>query len=60
MFCKLDDNKEIRNGEYQLREQMHKPKSENQGEYRIRNLSIEMKSPPGNWKKMNPVTTNGH
>jgi len=41
MFCKLDVNKEIRNREYQLREQMRKLKSENHGEYCIRDLSIE-------------------
>jgi len=43
MFCKLDVNKEILNREYQLCEL----KSENQGEYRIRDLSIEQKSSSG-------------
>jgi len=60
IFCKLDVNKEIRNREYQLCKQMRKLKSENQGEYHIRDLSVEKKSPSGNWEKMNPVTTNGH
>lgn len=58
LFCKLDVNKETRNKEYQLREQIRKMRNEcsGQGEYRIRDLTIEKKGESGNWVKMNPAT----
>jgi hypothetical protein len=62
MFCKLDANKETRNKEYQLREQMRKLRNEGggQGEYRIRDLTIENKDYSGNWVRMNPVNNGNH
>ena len=57
MFCKLDVNKETRNKEYLLREQVRKLRNEgSQSEFRIRDLSIEKKNLSGNWEKLKPVT----
>lgn len=54
-FCKLDSNKETRDAEYTLRQQMRELKTINSdAQYRIRNLNIEQKTPSGEWKAMKP------
>ena len=56
IFCKLDVNKETRDKEYKLREQIRGLRTDNGStQYRIRDLKIQQKIESGNWEDMKTV-----
>lgn len=58
IFCKLDESKEVRNQQYELRQQIKKMKSantESNMQYRIRNMRIETKEESGEWQCQNKL-----
>lgn len=55
LFCKLDMNKETRDKEYTLRQQVKKLKEEQPTiQFRIRDFNIQKKADSGNWEKVKP------
>lgn len=60
IFCKLDVDKQTRDQEYQLRQEIKslRQTADETTEYRIRSLAIEKKTAEsGEWKKVKPVRT---
>lgn len=58
IFCKLDESKEVRERQYELRQLIKQKKQSDTGsniEYRIRNLKIQCKDGSGEWKSTNII-----
>lgn len=61
IFCKLDTNKEHRDKEHALRQELQKIKAvNNDQQYRIRDMQIQSRpSESGNWMVLKPATNSG-
>lgn len=56
IWCKLDESKEVRERQYELRQQIKQRKAEDPNgstQYRIRNMNIQSKDESGEWKNLN-------
>ena len=56
IYCKLDESKEVRNHQFQLRKEVNRLRTENTSrEYRVRNMQIQEKQGSGEWRVMKQV-----
>ena len=56
IWCKLDESKEVRERQYELRQHIKQKKAEDPSsntQYRIRNMKIQSKEESGEWRDLN-------